>query len=430
VEANGQQWLNSGNGKIRRIDPAHMALASSEGLRNINRYRVLEIIRSMQSVSRADIARASGLQPSTVSEIVEQLLQEKWIKEGAIVRLPRGRRPTLLSLNDNLVILVADVHPHQAVVGLIDLNERLLAREVVPLATKPASAVDRIIECMQAIQEKNRDLSYEGIGLSVPGRLGPITEELVLAPNLKWGDYDIKHAVEQKMQLNVELANEASASLQSELWSGRLDGVQNAVLISISEGLGGAILANGHVVTGLGGLAGEFGHAPFDATGPTCGCGQRGCWETVASSNAALRYYAELAPTGRPPTIRELLHMAEEGDATAIAAVSKQCVALGRGLRLVTVILSPELILISGDIAASWDRFGPLVQAELKASMLAGPLPQLRITNDGELSRLRGVAAVVLQRHSGYNSSQRRSSWRRTPSSAPAPAFTSAGPAG
>ena len=94
MEVTTQLRINTGDRSLRRIDLAYVALASSESLRDINRYRVLEIIRSQQSVSRADIARASGLQPSTVSDIVEQLLEEKWIKEGAIVRLPRGRRPT------------------------------------------------------------------------------------------------------------------------------------------------------------------------------------------------------------------------------------------------------------------------------------------------------------------------------------------------
>jgi predicted NBD/HSP70 family sugar kinase len=279
-------------------------------------------------------------------------------------------------------------------------------------------ATSRIIQCMKAMRENHKDRSFEGIGLSMPGRVHPETERLILAPNLKWGDYDIKKEVEQKMKLQVELANAANACLLSELWSGRLDGVRNAVLITVSEGLGAAILANGQIITSRSGLAGEFGHAPIDPTGPTCGCGQHGCWEVFASSNAALRYYAELSSDTRPLKIQELLHMTEEGDKFAIEAVSKQCIALGRGLRMVTATLSPEVILITGDITASWERFGPLVQAELKATMLAGPPPRLGITSDGELSRLRGAAAVVLQRHSGYNRSNRKSERKRSSAAA------------
>lgn len=388
---------------MKRIDLAYVELASSENARDINRDIVLEIIRSTQPVSRADLARASGLQPSTISAIVEQLIQEKWVKEGAIARRPRGRRPTLLSLNEDLVILAADVRPNQAIVALLDLNGRFLAREVVPLVSDPERSVSKIAMCMKAMRADHPDRSCEGIGFSVPGRVDPETQRLILAPNLKWGSFDIKKSIEKKMQLQVELANAANACLLSELWSGKLDGVRNAVLITVAEGVGGAILANGQIVTSRTGLAGEFGHSPIDLSGPLCACGQRGCWEVFASSNAALRYYSEICPKAKPVNIGDLLRMSEEGDAAAIAAVSRQAVQVGRGLRLVTSALAPEVILIAGDITTSWARFGPIIQAELENNILAGAPPRLGTTNDGELSRLRGAAAVVLQRHSGYH---------------------------
>src|ERR1700726_4599406 len=113
---------------IKRIDLAYVEVASSENARDINRDIVLEIIRSQQPVARADLARSSGLQPSTISAIVEQLIKEKWVAEGAMARRPRGRPSTLLSLNDAMVILVADVRPNQAIVALVDLKSRFLAK--------------------------------------------------------------------------------------------------------------------------------------------------------------------------------------------------------------------------------------------------------------------------------------------------------------
>ncbi len=390
---------------IKRVDLAYVELASSENARDINRDIVLEIIRSRQPVARADLARSSGLQPSTISAIVEQLIREKWVSEGAVARRPRGRRPTLLSLNDDLVILVADVRPNQTIVALVDLNGRFLARETVPLVSEPERSVAKIIQCMQGMRATHSDRSFEGIGISMPGRVDPETQRLILAPNLKWGSYDIKGAVEENMQLQVELANAANACLLSELWSGRLDGIRNAVLITVSEGIGAAILANGQIVTSRNGLAGEFGHLPIDPNGPVCGCGQRGCWEVFASSTAALRFYAEANLSSRTLNIQEVLQMSEEGDPAAIAAVSRQAAHLGRGLRLVTAALAPEVILVTGDLTTSWARFGPIIQKELDNTMLAGAAPQLRITSDSELSRLRGAAAIVLQRHSGYHKS-------------------------
>jgi predicted NBD/HSP70 family sugar kinase len=388
---------------IKRVDLAYVELASSESARDINRDIVLEITRQKQPISRADLARLSGLQASTVSAIVEQLIKEQWVTEGVTVVRPRGRRPTLLSLNGEMAILVADIRPTQAIVALVDLNERFLAREVVPLVATPERAIERIVNCMQTMRANHSKLSFEGIGLSMPGRVNPENQRLILAPNLRWGDFDIKSAVEEKMHLQVELANAANACLLAETWSGKLDGIRNAVLITVSEGLGAAILVNGQIITSRSGMAGEFGHAPIDSTGPLCGCGQRGCWEMFASSSAALRYYADANPAAPPIKIQDLLNMAEEGEEAAITAITKQCVALGRGMRLVTATLSPEVILITGDIAASWARFGPIVQAELAATMMAGPPPDLRITGDGELARLRGAAAVVLQRHSRHD---------------------------
>jgi predicted NBD/HSP70 family sugar kinase len=111
--------------------------------------------------------------------------------------------------------------------------------------------------------------------------------------------------------------------------------------------------------------------------------------------------YKELVPKSRAATIHDLLRLTEEGDPDAIAAVTRQATHLGRGLRLVTAALSSEVILITGDITTSWIRFGPVIQRELENIMLAGAALILGITKDGELSRLRGAAAVVLQRHSG-----------------------------
>jgi predicted NBD/HSP70 family sugar kinase len=391
---------------VLRGASAYAQLGSSEFARDINRDIVLELVRSSQPVARADLSRLSGLQPSTVSSIVEQLLNERWITEGGLVRRPRGRRPTLLSLNDRLVMLAVDVRPRWAVVAVIDLNGRLLARQDVLLPSDPETAIARILESMLDLRQRHPGHVFEGIGMSVPGRIDPETQLLVLAPNLNWVGYDIRETIERRMQLKVEINNAANASLLSELWFGRMNGVRNAVLVSIVEGIGVAILANGQILTGLHGLAGEFGHIPIDPQGPICSCGKRGCWDVYASSTAALRLYAELAPASSPISIQGLMQLTEEEDEHALRAVSKQALYVGRGLRLITAALAPEMILIAGDLAGSWHRFGGIVEEELKESMLAGAPPKLILTTDVELSRLRGAAATALQRHSGYYSSK------------------------
>jgi len=388
---------------IQRVDLAYAERASSEVARDINRDVVLELIRTKQPISRADLSRLSGLRPSTISAIVGQLLDEKWISEGPVMRLPRGRRPTMLSLNAESVILVSDIRPTQVIIAVVDLNGRFLSRETLPLVKDPVRGVENIIAAMQKMIANYPDRSFEGIGLSLPGRVDPTTQRLILAPNLSWTNYDIKGAIERNIPLQIEMDNAANACLLSELWFGHMDGVREAVLVTISEGVGSAILANGRLVTGKSGLAGEFGHVPIDPAGPQCGCGRRGCWEVFASSRAAVNFYADSAPDAPRPTIMELLNLAEDGDEKALTALNRQAAYLGQGLRIITSVLSPEVILLTGGLTTSWKRFGPIVEKELAKDLLAGTAPRISVMTDVESDRLRGAAALVLQRHSGSN---------------------------
>jgi predicted NBD/HSP70 family sugar kinase len=165
--------------------------------------------------------------------------------------------------------------------------------------------------------------------------------------------------------------------------------------------VGTGVFANGQLIFGNRGMAGEFGHVPLDPLGLLCSCGRKGCWETFASCRAALRYYKELQPQGRTITFHELLNMAEEGDKYAAQALAKQALYIGRGLQLIIAGLSPSLILVAGDITSAWQRFGPAIENEAAKLILGETLPRILPTHEGEIARLRGAAALVFQRRSG-----------------------------
>lgn len=386
---------------IRRVDLAYAEVASSELARDVNRDVILEIVRSKQPVSRADLSRLSGLQPSTVSAIAEELLRDGWIAEGGTATRPRGRRPMMLSLNPELVMLVVDVRPMQAILAVVDLNGRFLAREVLPMASDPEKALQAMVDRMQEMRQRHASHKFVGVGISLPGRVDPHSQKLVHAPNLKWTGFDIRGFVQSAMGLPVEIENAANACLLSELWFGRMDGIREAVLITFAEGVGASIMSNGHLILGHGGLAGEFGHIPIDANGIPCACGFRGCWETISSTRAALRYFHEVAPDEPKITYTELLHRAAEGDSAAVQAITTQAEGIGRGLRFINASLAPEALVIDGDIVSAWNLVGPIIEKAARTSMLSGGAPRVIPSSDGELGRLRGAAAVLLQRRSG-----------------------------
>jgi predicted NBD/HSP70 family sugar kinase len=386
-------------GGIRHIDLTHVQRASSEMARRINRDIVLELIRENQPVSRADLSRSSGLQRSTVSQIVEQLIREKWVREGSIAVSARGRRPTMLGLNEELGVLAVDLRPSMATIAVVDLNGRLLSRSQVPISSDPVAATRLLNECALRVRNAVPRHSIEGIGISLPGRVDPTTQRLIFAPNLRWPDFDLKKAIESKMRLPVKMENAANACLIAELTFGRLDGIRNIVLVTISEGVGTGIFANGHLITGDGGRAGEFGHAPIDPNGPLCACGRRGCWEVFASCRAALRYYREHKRKSRDITFHDLLLMAEEGNSQAGAALDWQAQQIGRGFGLFIAGLAPSMILVAGEITGAWSRFGPIIEREAAGFTVAGPPPKILPAHEGEIARLRGAAALVFQRH-------------------------------
>jgi predicted NBD/HSP70 family sugar kinase len=385
---------------MQKVDLAYAHLASSEIARDINRDVILEVIRANQPISRAELARLSGLQRSTVSLIVSQLIEERWVRDGGTTRLPRGRRPTMVGLNDNLVMLVADIRPKLATVAIVDLNGRFLSRAQLPVTSDPEKTIARIVESMLRMKQNHAQRSFEGVGIALPGRVDSATQRLRFAPNLGWRDFDIKGTVEKGTGMAVEMDNAANACLLAETWFGGMDGVRNAVLVTISEGVGAGILCNGQLLYGNHGMAGEFGHISLDVNGPVCGCGGRGCWEVFASSNAALRYYAESKPQVGARTIEDLLRLASEEDAKAIAALTKQAEYIGQGLRIISATLAPEVILIAGDIVAAWGRLAPVIEKSLAQSIVAGLKPRLMPTHEAEVARLRGAAILVLQRRS------------------------------
>lgn len=389
---------------VRQIDLASVQTASSEIARDINHDIILELIRFKQPLARADLSRLSGLRPSTVSAIVEQLIEEKWVTEGAVIKPARGRPSTMLSVNSAKVTFALDLRPNRAILAVVDLSGRFLSRETIATYSDLRKTVSQIGKRMRDLRAEHASKSFEGIGVSLPGRVHSATQRVLLAPNMNWHEFDLKSALEDVSGLQVEIDNDANVCLISELWFGRLQGAKNVVLVAVAEGVGAAILTGGHMHSGYNGLAGEFGHVSVDPHGLLCQCGQRGCWEMVASSRAAIRIFNSVSKR-KVKDIYEVLQLGQDGDQNAVRALSDQARALGRGLRLITAALSPELILVVGDITAAWERCGPIVAQELAASMLAGPPPLLRAAGDAELARLSGSAAMLMQRHASYHRS-------------------------
>jgi predicted NBD/HSP70 family sugar kinase len=392
---------------MRKIDLTNFQVATSETARLINRRITLNFIRRHQPMSRADLARRSGLQRSTVSAIIDQLIDEGWVTEGAIGRAPRGRRPRYLHLNvERAGIVAVELRPEWTTVGLAGVDARFIEQTSWRTPATPAAFVHELARSVAALRSSHPRIVCEGLGISLPGRVKD--GRLVFAPNLGWGGIDLTDLLESEIKLPVVLENAANACALAELWFGRHpEHVRHIVAITVSEGLGVGLLLNGQLVHGGDSMAGEFGHVTLDENGPQCPCGKRGCWERYASNSAATQYYAALTAQGgeTPPTpaprFETLLRLAEGGDGRAVEALERMARFLGIGIAGLSMGLAPEVIVIVGEITAAWERLGPIVADEVKKRTLPQVATRIVPTDPATQPRLRGAVTLVVQQHFG-----------------------------
>ena len=389
---------------MRQVNLNPLRAASNETARDINRRIVLNLIRTGQPISRADLARRSGLQRSTVSLIIEELIADKWVIEGPMGRLPRGRRPTFLHLNDQRAVICVDLRPTRIALGVADVNGGFSSHDVLATPSDPVVAVKELARRIRAIVKAQPEKCFEGVGVSLPGRVDLATHHLAFAPNLGWPPTDLKTPLERATGLEVELENAANACALAEMWFNPAQ-FRDLVAVTVSEGIGTGIVAQGQLVSGRHGMAGEFGHVPLDPDGPQCRCGNKGCWEMLASNRAALRYYFESAQHSGKFTFQDLLRLAEQGDVLAGRALNRMATQLGRGARMIVGGLAPEAIVFIGEFTSAWGRFRPILDAEIQAQTLSAAPTLVLAGRDGATARVRGTMVLVLQKHFGAPSS-------------------------
>ena len=380
---------------MQRFPLTQKQSASNRTPREINRNLIFNLIRRRQPISRADLARLSGLQRSTVSLIVEELIVDRWVLEGSTGKLPRGRHPTFLHLNNQRSVLAIDIHPSQTTIGVADIGGNVVSQSVVRIPEDPAKAINAIIGAARKMIIAHPQNSFDGIGICLPGRTDLDTRKLIFAPNLHWPVLSIKPRIQRATSLRVEMDNVANACALSEVWFGESDSQHDRVIVNVSEGIGTGIFANGELVRGEKGMAGEFGHVQLDPNGPPCACGSNGCWETLASNNAALRYYKQFGGKQKVVDFRALIALAQQDEQPAVRALEEVATNLGRGVRMIASALAPQEIVIVGDIVSAWSICGPIAQAELERNSLSRSTV-LRPSSEGAQARLRSAVALVL----------------------------------
>jgi glucokinase len=236
-----------------------------------------------------------------------------------------------------------DVGGTKAVAALVAPDATVLSREMVET---PADDVPAVLEAMRTVANAVVDATAVAIGIGAAGLVERGTGTMRFAPNIAWRDVDLR-AVLASLGLPTVVDNDCTVAAVGERAAGAGRGVTDFLYAGVGTGIGGGIVSGGAVIRGAHGFAGEIGHIIVEPGGPLCGCGNRGCFETVASGRAITRLARErLGLDGHG-----VVEAARRGDEAALAILTEVGERLGEGFAGLANVLDPELIIIGGGAA-------------------------------------------------------------------------------
>jgi predicted NBD/HSP70 family sugar kinase len=395
---------------MRRIHPDRFTVARRGLPREINRQIVLSLVRARQPVSRADLARLMNTHRAAVSLIVNDLIAEGLLFEGARGETARGRKPKFLYINSQQrCVLAVDIRPTRTSLMLTDLlGEPVGAMSSFPTVPDADQFVRTLAERALRTLEDHKALGpCEGIGVVVPGMVDRAGESVLFAPRLGWQNVPLRKALADLTGLPVHMDNSGRACALALVWGSGARALPDGdvVFISVSDGFGVGVLVRGELLRGHHNVAGEFGHVPINVDGPPCACGANGCLEAYVSNLATLsRYFGrELSPRKPIPpelatfSVDDLIARVRGGDAKAITALQTTAHYLGFGLASLVNTIDPVRIYLSGEIMSAWDLIENIVREALASRALAPAASRIELVTvpAGNHPRLRGAAALV-----------------------------------
>jgi predicted NBD/HSP70 family sugar kinase len=397
---------------MRRIDPHSFVRATRLTTRHINRQIVLNLVREHQPISRADLARKMRLGRGRITQLVTELVRGGEIYVGRTTETPRGRRPEMLFVRtrDRLVMAI-DIRFSRTFLMLGDFAGAPLALESFETMMDPTRLMNAIAKRVRAILRKHdRAKQCEGIGLVIPGMVDQSTGRVLSSPQLGWKDVDVRDALTKSAGLPVHIENAPTACALARMWLGE-HGVsvpQNFVYVTVSDGVGAAVVVNGELVRGHSNTAGEFGHVPIDLNGPVCLCGARGCLEAYTSNIATLSRYLGVEFSAAPHnrlrssklTVLDVVERAKGGERRAIRALEKTGRYLGAGLAVIINALNPGMIFVGGEVTEAWEILDPLIRSAIRERALTASAASTPIVIEpaDRYPRLRGATALVAAR--------------------------------
>lgn len=379
-------------------------------VREFNLSIILNALRDHSPVSRASLATATGLNKTTVSSLVQQLIDANFVSEiGAGRTEETGRPGILLELNPRAgCIIGAEIGVDFISAIVTDFAAEIMWRhlEQIDMHSSRESTIGRTLEVIKEgiEQTRGRCKAVLGLGLGLPGVVDVGSGTLLFAPNLGWRNVPLREMLQGEFDFPVYVDNEANMATLGESYFGVARGAKNVLYVSAGVGLGGGIVLDGRILSGTAGFAGEVGHMTMVIDGLDCNCGNHGCWETLVSREALYRRIRDEVASGNTSsltpyvldkskllTVDLIVEAARSGDEVAIAALEETAYYLGIGLANLVNALNPEIVVFGGILSIGSDFLMPVVSRVIKERALRWSVDSIQV-----LAAAHGVDACVM----------------------------------
>ncbi|MBK8617750.1 MAG: ROK family transcriptional regulator [Anaerolineales bacterium] len=386
--------------------------ADQTTVREKNLSSVLRLVHSQSPISRAQLAIATGLNKSTISSLIDELIAQNFVHEAGINSGAAGRPATKLEINPHAGLIVGvELGVDFVTVAVTDLLGNILWRYKED--ADPAEGQDKMInQTLLIVKEamtvnKKKGERFFGIGLSTPGTVDLKEGVLIFAPNLHWRNVPFRKIFSDYTKLNIYIENDANAATIAEHLFGTARECRDFLFVFAGVGIGSGLFLNGNLYRGKNGYAGEIGHSPIMAEpSPTvCHCGNRGCWETYANQYSIIQRVQARLEVKRSSIIPKLMadqnavlsiplikQAADLGDAEAIESFTEAGHAMGKGFAGLINIFNPEKIILGGPLSLAGEYLLPAIRETIAHHSF---LPEINQQAEVQLSSFRSDASLI-----------------------------------
>lgn len=394
---------------------SHFRTGDQALVREINLSVIMNHLRKNAPLSRAALAETTGLNKTTVSSLVAELIERQFVHEVGFAAQSSGRPAILLKLNPTAGFIVScDIGVDYILVICTDFSPKIIWRyeEQIDPTIGQHAILDRALAILNQAIEVGCPKCGKLLGMSVgvPGLVDQTTGILLFAPNLGWKDLSIRSFLQDSFNVPIFVDNEANIAALGEHYFGAAQGYEEVLYISAGVGLGGGIVHTGRVFSGVTGFSAEVGHMTMDPNGDICNCGNRGCWETQASQKNLFRFIRKSIEQGEVSCLSEMIRnrsgqltvptiveAAHTGDSLAIKGLVFIGHQLGIGIASLVNVLNPELVVFGGILSLAGEFLLPIIEQEVNLRALKWNREAMQIVlarHASDACVMGGVAAV------------------------------------